>query len=323
MCPAPAFCYSLSGRPSSLPGPFFEYALNLPAGDYAVSLYFADANSTAAGQRTFDVLFDGVKVLSALDIYATIGNNALIVAKAATVVSELLTVSFVGLNNTAALVAALKVTPININGTLPSFALDVGSPTATLSETGVLYQADNGTYFLPGGAGNITNAAPGYNFTLGDRPTNDSYYAPALYRTARVGNLTLSIPLPNGDYLVDLHFAEVNDTSAGQRVFNVTLNGQPAMTNFDLAATYVRILSNGTEGPAAVKDTVFGNGTGISSTVFTFQVRQPGILKNCVFRGFWAGFVVGIEPIFDFGLRLGRTRKSCFMQSRSRQGVLL
>jgi hypothetical protein len=301
LCAVPAFRFSLSRCPSFLPGPFFEYALNLPTGDYAISLYFADANSTFAGQRTFDVLFDEVKVLSALDIYATIGNNALIVTKAATVVSELLTVSFVGLNNTAALVAALKVAPINVNGTLPSFALDVGSPNATLSETGVLYQADNETYFLPGGAGNITTAAPGSNLTLGGLPTNDSYYTPALFRTARVGNLTLSIPLPNGDYLVDLHFADVNDTSAGQRVFNVTLNGQPALTNFDLAATYVRILSNGTEGPAAVKDTVFGNGTGIMSTVFTVQVSQHGVLKVCFFRGFWVGLVVGIGPILALG----------------------
>lgn len=250
-------------------GPFFRYFLNLPAGDYAVSLYFADTNSTALGQRLTDVFFDGVRVLTALDVYNTSGSNALVLTKAATVVSGLLTVSFVGLNNTAAAVAAIKVAPFNVNATLPALAIDIGSSVATLSETGVVYQPDNSSYYSLGAGGNVTTAAPGVNFTLGGLPANGSFYAPALYRTARVGALNLTIPLPNGDYLVDLEFADVTATTAVQRVFSVVVNGQVALPSLALGANAT---SNGTAA-AVVKDSFTANGTS-AGTVVKVQVRR-------------------------------------------------
>jgi len=41
--------------------------------------------------------------------------------------------------------------------------------------------------------------------------------------------------VPNGFYTVKLKFAEIFFTAAGQRKFNVTINGVPALTNFDIA----------------------------------------------------------------------------------------
>jgi hypothetical protein len=37
-------------------------------------------------------------------------------------------------------------------------------------------------------------------------------------------------------YTVRLHFAELVWSAAGQRLFNVTINGSPALTNFDVYA---------------------------------------------------------------------------------------
>jgi regulation of enolase protein 1 (concanavalin A-like superfamily) len=44
------------------------------------------------------------------------------------------------------------------------------------------------------------------------------------------------ILLPNGSYNLRLKFAEIYFTHAGQRQFNVSINGSPALTNFDVAA---------------------------------------------------------------------------------------
>jgi hypothetical protein len=62
-----------------------------------------------------------------------------------------------------------------------------------------------------------------------------------VYQTERYGEFTYTIPnlTPGATYTVRLHFAEVffTDHPRGKRVFNVAINGQPVLTNFDIAAT--------------------------------------------------------------------------------------
>lgn len=43
-----------------------------------------------------------------------------------------------------------------------------------------------------------------------------------------------AVPVTNGDYQVTLYFAELNKTAAGQRVFDVKLNGTTALDHFDI-----------------------------------------------------------------------------------------
>ena len=61
----------------------------------------------------------------------------------------------------------------------------------------------------------------------------------AVYQTERVGSFTYTIPgLTAGvGYTVNLHFAEIYWTAAGQRLFNVAINGATVLTNFDIFAT--------------------------------------------------------------------------------------
>lgn len=58
----------------------------------------------------------------------------------------------------------------------------------------------------------------------------------AIYQTRRHGLQAYRIPIPNGNYLVRLHFAETypSVTAVGQRVFSVTIEGRPALTDFDV-----------------------------------------------------------------------------------------
>jgi hypothetical protein len=57
----------------------------------------------------------------------------------------------------------------------------------------------------------------------------------AVYQTPRTGEITYTVPVPPGrTYTVHLHFADVSSAEAGARRFNVLLNGQPLLTNFDI-----------------------------------------------------------------------------------------
>jgi Malectin domain/Bacterial Ig-like domain/IPT/TIG domain/Glucose / Sorbosone dehydrogenase len=59
---------------------------------------------------------------------------------------------------------------------------------------------------------------------------------PALYQSERYGNMGYSFSVPDGTYTITLKFAEIYWTSAGQRVFNASVNGQALLTNFDILA---------------------------------------------------------------------------------------
>jgi hypothetical protein len=59
---------------------------------------------------------------------------------------------------------------------------------------------------------------------------------PLLYDTCRWGLFTYTFPVVNGNYTVTLKFAELYMAGAGQRVFNVAINGTPVLSNFDIFA---------------------------------------------------------------------------------------
>ena len=67
----------------------------------------------------------------------------------------------------------------------------------------------------------VTNAAPA-----------------AVYQTERYGTSTYTLPSLNvgSPYTVRLHFAELYQTAAGKRVFNVGINGTTVLSNFDIYA---------------------------------------------------------------------------------------
>jgi len=61
----------------------------------------------------------------------------------------------------------------------------------------------------------------------------------AVYQTNRYGPMTYTIPgfTPGGTYIVDLHFAETYWTAPGQRLFNVSINNQQVLNNYDIFAS--------------------------------------------------------------------------------------
>jgi hypothetical protein len=102
-------------------------------------------------------------------------------------------------------------------------AINCGGPAYTASD-GTAWSADE---FFTGGdlayTGYLITGTPDYT----------------LYRSARrglYGNFSYAIPLANGTYTLTLKFAEIMYTAQGQRVFNVTVNGAPVLSNFDILA---------------------------------------------------------------------------------------
>ena len=72
----------------------------------------------------------------------------------------------------------------------------------------------------------------------------------AVYQTVRQGTVTYTIPnlTAGASYTVRLHFAELYFTTAGDRAFDVAINGAAVLTNFDIyktaGAQYTAVVEN-------------------------------------------------------------------------------
>jgi hypothetical protein len=98
----------------------------------------------------------------------------------------------------------------------------------------------------------VNSGGPAYTDTLAQAWSADTGFAggnianttkvvtnttdPTLYQTERYGSFNYQYNVPNGNYNVVLKFAEIYWTGAGQRVFNVSINGTQVLTNFDIFA---------------------------------------------------------------------------------------
>jgi beta-galactosidase len=82
-----------------------------------------------------------------------------------------------------------------------------------------------------GGTPSGTNATININGVTNPAPQS-------VYQNQRFGNFTYTLPglTPGTSYVVRLHFDEFYWTQAGQRVFNVSINGTQVLTNFDIFA---------------------------------------------------------------------------------------
>ena len=77
-----------------------------------------------------------------------------------------------------------------------------------------------------------------------------------------------------GNYLVRLHFAEIYFTAPGQRVFNVLINGNQVLTNFDIYA------AAGTSNRAVLREfTLPASGRG------QFVIVATNVVQNAKFSG--------------------------------------
>jgi hypothetical protein len=165
--------------------------------------------------------------------------------------SPSITVSNVNVVNssqiTATFAIAANATPGNFNVTVTTSAGTTGSVSFSITAAPVFtpIRIDAGSsvpYTDPAG---ITWGPDSNSNNLGGPVVNSSPVSgtptPALYDTARFGPvsgtpLTYQFAVPNGSYIVNLKFDENSFNQPGLRVFNVVINGQTVLPNFDIFA---------------------------------------------------------------------------------------
>jgi hypothetical protein len=129
-----------------------------------------------------------------------------------------------------------------------SVRVSAGAAAAVTDSQGNVWVPDStssGFFTLAQGPGTTAYTVPGAPAAAPTTITLSNGQAepdPALYLSERTGtSFSYTFPnLPAGYYQVTLKFAEIfytnNATNKGVRIFDVSINGQPVLTNFDIAA---------------------------------------------------------------------------------------
>jgi Malectin domain len=203
----------------------FNYAEGgLTAGaSFTVRLHFAEEYWTTAGSRIFNVTINGQQVLTNFDILATAGAEYKAVVEQFTTTADSsgkVTIVFSTVKDNAQ-VNGVEILPMSPPPTTTQ--INSGGPA-----TGT-WVADED--FSAGSTASVTHAI--------DTSAVTNPAPQAVYQSNRYGNFSYAVAgLSAGkSYTVRLHFAEEYWTTAGSRIFNVTINGQQVLTNFDILAT--------------------------------------------------------------------------------------
>ncbi len=207
----------------------FTYAVPglTPGAAYTLRLHFTEIYWNSAGQRLFNVSVNGSPALTNFDVFAAAGGKDRGIVETLPVTADgtgRITVTFTTLRDNA------KVSGIEVLGAAatppppgtPAYQINTGGGAAGT------FAADG---YYSGGTAAHTTAAVSTAGVTDPAPQ-------AVYQTERYGNFTYAVPglTPGAAYTLRLHFTEIYWNSAGQRLFNVSVNGSPALTNFDVFA---------------------------------------------------------------------------------------
>jgi YVTN family beta-propeller protein len=144
-------------------------------------------------------------------------------------------------------------------GTSPlSGTLTIASQTFTISETGTAFspiRVNCGGPQLTDGNGNVWAAGSPQNYSFTTLPINGTT-TPLLYQGEAwsTGTLQYQYTVPNGSFTVKLKFAEFYVTQAGQRTFNIVVNGVTYFFNYDILATVGSMTANDLSIPVVVSN---------------------------------------------------------------------
>ena len=208
-------------------GDTLTYEIPVADGTYSVNLHFAETAFDQEGLRVFDIVIEGNTAFDNYDIMEAAGDNN--TAQVENISGIQVDDGFLTIELEAETERA-KINGIEVFGSAPNttvpFLLNVGG--MEFISTSETWMEDDGAYFLEGME--LTRSDPIANTT-----------ADELYQSERFGNDVdplrfLLTGMPSGNYTIELHFAENFVNNEGDRVFNVYMEGQPALTDFDILA---------------------------------------------------------------------------------------
>jgi len=203
-----------------------------PLAGYNVRLHFVEFAHTAAGQRNFNVSINSQQVLTNFDIFAAAGAADTAIAEQfytqadedgiIEIQTTAGTSTVADLNPTINALEIIPATGSNPVGAAPGTITDLAINSGGAAVGNFLADED----FNGGDAATSTNTV-----TLGSNSAPE-----AVYQSQRYVPFTYVLTglVADAPYTVNLHFAETYWTTAGQRIFNVVINGKQALTNLDV-----------------------------------------------------------------------------------------
>jgi hypothetical protein len=265
--PAPAAVYQTART-----GNFTYTVPGFTAGaNSTVRLHFAETFFSNAGSRVFNVSINGTAVLTNFDILKVAVKNQAFIAQFTEPAdsSGAYVITFESVVNNS-LVSGIEVTgggsttnPCQTNNGGCSVNATCASADGGVSCTCNSGFTGNGITCTPVGGGGgglqidcgsgsaVAPFAADEDFAGGgtihhantidtSKVTNPA--PAAVYQTARTGDFTYTIPgfTAGANSTVRLHFAETFFSTAGSRVFNVSINGTAVLTNFDILKVAVK-----------------------------------------------------------------------------------
>ena len=213
-----------------------------PDATYTLRLHFAENTFAAPGKRLFNVILNGDQVLTDFDIFATAGAMSKAVVESFTVRPDengILAIQFVPGSADQPTICGIELIPAG-SGNAKGPKLVLGSPGGTTASIAINAGGPAVGAFLAD-----TDFAGGRNGSSSSFVDISAVTDPApeqVYLTQRVGTGVGSfgyfIPglIPGATYKVRLHFAEGFFKTSGSRMFNVVLDGQTVLKNFDIVA---------------------------------------------------------------------------------------
>ncbi len=208
-------------------GTSFAYTFSnlTPGSPHYVRLHFSENSWTSLGQRKFFVAINGSRVLADFDILAAAGaqyKGAIQQFRAVASGNGRIVVQFFQGTVDVPKSSGIELIPLN----------QISQPVAQLNSGGLSvggYEADG-------------SVSGGQTYTYLESIDMAAVIDPApqeVYQTERYGGdftYTISNLILGKSYRVRLHFAESYWNNAGQRRFNVAINGRPILQEFDIIA---------------------------------------------------------------------------------------
>ena len=228
---------------SELYGAFtFSVPVEAP-GKYEIVMHFAELFHPAEGSRIFDIKLEGKTVLNDLDVVAVTGApfTALQYSFFQSITDGSVDIEGVNIVDNAKL-NGVEIFLLPDTFELPTTEAPTVAPTDAPTAQGIVTIAklNCGSFQFEEAPGVFWMEdaffTGGISFNIGNAPIagtdND-----ALYQSERWGDLTYSIPVETGrTYEIVMHFAELFHTTAGQRIFDVVLEGETVLKDLDLVA---------------------------------------------------------------------------------------
>jgi hypothetical protein len=209
----------------------FTYTFNVPAGNYQVTLKFAELYQTAPGARVFDVLINGALVLNNYDIFSDTGAEYIAVSKIfnnISPVSGLIAIQFGPATADNAQVCAIQINPQPSSPT--------PTPTVTACGTPVIspYIQVNGGAWQQVAAINVSQ---GSSVTLGPQPMTGgtwSWTGPSGFTSSQ--RQISAIPLSSGLNTFTVIYTDGCGSQATMDFKVTVLTATPTATIFAVTA---------------------------------------------------------------------------------------